>query len=65
MSKKNQKRVRLPANAAEGWAEEYGTVIGEDTKSRTLTVQLDKQYLDGKCDDGIREVAFKDVEFLD
>jgi hypothetical protein len=55
-------KVKLLADEAEGWLEEYGTLCGYqdenamDEVSETYIVSLDEQYR-GKDDYGLREVS--------
>jgi hypothetical protein len=53
-------RVILKANPSEGWVEERGSVIDSSGYMMYL-VQLDKEYLHKKSDDGIREVGADDL----
>lgn len=58
------KRVRLLPNEEEGWAEEFGYIMGVDEDSETIVVEIDDQYRE-EDDDGIREVSFDDAELIE
>lgn len=59
------KRVVLPANEAEGWEREEGTILRVYCMSGVevmLIVEVDDEHTDGNLDDGIREVSEDDAE---
>lgn len=63
-------RVVLPENKAEGWKHEHGTVLEDQTEDSTrsyptiITVEVDEEFRDHAfgVDDGIREVAYEDMD---
>ena len=58
---KEGQRVKLKANAAEGWHEEHGEIEGVDLVTETCIVRVDSHYWDPQ-DDGLREVSFDQLE---
>lgn len=59
------KRVRLAADAEEGFPEEIGTVL-EDYGDGMLFVEIDQEYRVDEFDDGFRECSSDQVaEVLD
>ena len=61
MSFMRGQKVKLKADAEEGWPEEFGTVDGKSGKT-TYIVTVDKKYRQGGADDGLREVSLDQLE---
>lgn len=60
------KKVVLPENKEEGWAEEIGELLQISKTHVTIIVQLDPQYIgDDPADDGIRECLAEGVFLLE
>lgn len=60
---KHGDRVRLKPDPEEGFAEEFGTVVG-DEEDGTVCVELDKKYAADEFDDLHREVDVDQLELV-
>jgi len=63
MKFKEGQRVKLLADAEEGWPEEIARII-EYEGNDLYCVRVESEYLDGPDDDGLREVLIENMEAL-